>query len=327
MKTWIGIDPSHETFDAAFPLPGESQRYETRKYDQTEEGYTSFLCELPQESEVVIEETGCYSIRLLSWLHEHKGAVYVASSQQIAGFRQMIGSRAKNDAQDAIAISRFGATGNARCWYPTEDFLIELRHLLAIEAALIKQKTVFKNQRHAFELEATSGSSSIRIINQWLADFDEKLKLISKKIYELVNQHAKREAELLESIPGIGPRTIPVLIAMMQNVNRFQSARQFAAFVGLTPTTFQSGKTVRRKPKISKVGPSYMRKLLYMGACSAIVHNPLCREFYYRLLEQGKPKQSALLAVSHKLVRIAFSVVKNNTMFDPKFSPFTCEVT
>ncbi len=327
MKTWIGIDPSHETFDAAFPLVENPSRFETRKYDQTEAGFSAFMSDLPQEAEVVIEETGCYSIRLLSCLHERKGIVYVASSQQIAGFRQMIGSRAKNDAQDAIAVSRFGATGNARRWYPPESFMVELRQLLAIEAALVKQRTVFKNQRHAFKLEVSSGAESLTIIDQWLADFKDKLKQIGKKIDALVKRYAPREAKLLKSIPGIGPRTIPVLVAALQDVDRFQTARQFAAFVGLTPTTFQSGKTVRRKPKISKVGPAYLRKLLYMGACSAIQYNQPCKEFYQRLLEKGKPKQAAVLAVSHKLVRIAFSVVKNNTNFDPDFTPVTCKAT
>jgi len=319
MKIWIGIDPSYESFDAAFPIPNQPDRYRTCKYDQTEAGFTDFYADLPAGAAVVIEATGGYSARLLSWLDQKLGEVYVASSTQIAGFRQMTGARAKNDAQDAIAIARFGCQQSPSKWQPTEASLATLRQFIAIEALLIKQKGSYKNQLHAFSLAAEPAVEVIEQLKELIEICKEKLREVEKKIEVLVNAYAPQQVKHLKSIPGIGDRTIPVLIAMIQDVNRFDSARQMAAFFGLTPSTFRSGKSIRRKPKLTKVGPAYLRKLLYLGSCSAIQHNPICKKFYHRLLDKGKTKHLAIMAVAHKLVRIAFGVLKRQQPFDPNF--------
>lgn len=318
MKTWIGIDPSHESFDAAFPSD-QSERYTTENYPQTEEGYRSFLASVPEDAQILVEATGSYSARLLLWIHKHKGSVYVVNSTQIYGFRQMEGFRAKTDQQDAIAIARYGLIGKPKAWQPDQPHMVKLRQLATTLALMIRHRTSLKNQRHAFKLDPETDPMVLEIIDQALTDHKEKIKTLEEQIEQLVKVHAKPEVDLLQSISGIGKRTAPIFIALVQDFNRFESGRQLAAFFGLTPTTFRSGKSIWRKPKISKIGQPYMRKLLYMCACSAIQHNPICREFYQKLLKKGKSKNSAIMAVAHKLVRIAFAVVKNNHPFDPNF--------
>lgn len=317
MKNWIGIDPSHATFSCAFPTTGE--QYRTEDFTQDQVGFEAFFAQLPSQAKVIIEDTGSFNARLLLFLYERKISVHLASSHQINGFRSMVGFRAKNDAQDAIAIAGFGEMNQPAPWKPKEDFMVELRQLTATESLLIKQRTMLKNQLFAFRLDPQTSEKVKSTINQAVENLSQQIKAIEKEIKNLVKQHMAHQAKLLRSIPGIGPRTVPVLLAVVQDFSRFDSAKKLAAFLGLTPTTFRSGKSVRRKPKISKIGPSYVRKLLYMGASSAIQHNPICKATYQRLINKGKEKHSALMAVAHQLVRIAFGVVKNNQPFDPNF--------
>ncbi|WP_216354561.1 transposase [Janthinobacterium sp. GW460P] len=65
---------------------------------------------------------------------------------------------------------------------------------------------------------------------------------------------------LLDSIPGLGERTIPVLLSYYANPERFDSAKQAVAFAGLDPRQHESGSSVRGKPRMSKVGHSFLRK-------------------------------------------------------------------
>ena len=59
--------------------------------------------------------------------------------------------------------------------------------------------------------------------------------------------------------------------------------------------------------------------MLYMGAIAAKKYNPKCGQLYERLLQEGKPKKLALVAVMNKLLRQIFAVVKYGRAFDPLF--------
>lgn len=59
----------------------------------------------------------------------------------------------------------------------------------------------------------------------------------------------------------------------------------------------------------------YIRGTLYMAAMTAIRTNASCRDFYRKLRKNGKSGKHALTAVSNKLVRQAFAVVRNDTLY------------
>ncbi|HMV46074.1 MAG TPA: IS110 family transposase, partial [Leptospiraceae bacterium] len=72
------------------------------------------------------------------------------------------------------------------------------------------------------------------------------------------------------------------------------------------------------KSSIAKMGMSYTRQLLYMCSLSAIKRNYVCREMYDRLRKNGKHTMVALMAVANKLLKIAFTIVKNGDLYDEK---------
>ncbi|WP_259039522.1 transposase [Salinibacter ruber] len=129
--------------------------------------------------------------------------------------------------------------------------------------------------------------------------------------------------ELLQTIPGVGAQTASQVIAELGETGRFDSARQAAAYAGLTPTHYRSESSIRRKPRLSKVGSSRLRKALYFPALAALQYNDAIRALGDRLANRGKAKMVIVGAAMRKLFHICYGVLKNGTPFDASLHPGT----
>ena len=96
---------------------------------------------------------------------------------------------------------------------------------------------------------------------------------------------------------------------------RFNSARELAAFLGLTPCHRQSGSSLKSRGRLSGRGNKNLRSKLYMPALSAIQHNPEMKAFYETLLKRGKTKKQAVVAVMRKLVHVCYGVINTQTPY------------
>ena len=143
---------------------------------------------------------------------------------------------------------------------------------------------------------------------------------VSKRGLEHDTRQADAEAlALLQSVPGIGLKSACLLLAELGDVRRFASAAKLVAFAGLTPRQTVSGTSVHRT-RLSKLGSSRLRRLLYMPSLVAVRHNPPLRRFYERLLARGKSKKTALVAAMAKLLRIVFGVLTHRQPFSPDYA-------
>ncbi|WP_410521525.1 transposase [Candidatus Tisiphia endosymbiont of Metellina segmentata] len=97
----------------------------------------------------------------------------------------------------------------------------------------------------------------------------------------------------------------------------FNSAREFAAYAGLTPKHRVSGTSVKGKSAISKIGSAKLRKALYFPAIVAKNYNPIFKQFTQKLSSKGKPTKVIIVAIMRKLLHIVFGVIKNNSIFNP----------
>jgi transposase len=127
----------------------------------------------------------------------------------------------------------------------------------------------------------------------------------------------KAQQRLLDSVPGLGDKTIPVLLAFYGGPSRFDQARQAAAFAGLDPRQHESGSSVRGKPRLSKVGHAGLRKALYRPAMVTLHKTAWGRVFRERLAAVGKPPMIIIGAMMRKLVHIVFGVLKSGQSFNP----------
>ena len=106
------------------------------------------------------------------------------------------------------------------------------------------------------------------------------------------------------------------VLPQIQNTTQFSSARQLAAFVGLTPQEHQSGTSVKGKTRLCKIGNPHLRKALYFPALSSIRHCSPMKDLRERFLEAGKNKMQIVGVVMHKLIRIVYGVLKSGKPFD-----------
>ena len=154
-----------------------------------------------------------------------------------------------------------------------------------------------------------------------LEDLLEQLTLLESqrdKITERLDKKLKGNsgAELLMSIPGVGPRTAEAMLAYTDDINRFSNYKQYSAYFGLTPKLDESGST-RRLGHISKHGPQVVRWVLCESSWRVIRFCPAIRKFYERVMG-GQPgrKKIAIVAVARKLTSIMRAMLKSGEMFN-----------
>lgn len=133
----------------------------------------------------------------------------------------------------------------------------------------------------------------------------------------------KDKRAILESIPGVGERTIAILLAFYANLDRFSNARQAVAFAGLDPRQHESGSSVKGKPRLSKIGHAFLRKALYMPAMVTLYRTAWGKLFRDRLAAAGKPPKLIIGAMMRKLVHVAYGVLKSGKSFDPALHGLT----
>ncbi len=120
----------------------------------------------------------------------------------------------------------------------------------------------------------------------------------------------REKEDLLASVPGVGPGTARTLIAELPELGSLDR-RQIAALAGLAPWTRQSGKW--RGRSFIGGGRASVRTALFMSALSAARCNPALKAFRQRLIEAGKPKMVALIAVARKLLTILNAILRDKT--------------
>jgi len=158
-----------------------------------------------------------------------------------------------------------------------------------------------------------------------LESVNEQIERLEKAIDEHVQscRDLAQKRKLLETIPGIGPTTAALVLAELGDPERFESARQVAAYAGLTPSHHKSGSSVHRKPRLSKVGSSRLRTALYFPAITALRCNAAIEALGSRLAERGKAKMVIVGAAMRKLLHICYGVLKNGAPFDASLHPGT----
>ena len=94
------------------------------------------------------------------------------------------------------------------------------------------------------------------------------------------------------------------------------TAPQWVAHAGLDPRPYESGTSIHRPRRISKVGNRHLRAALYMPALVAIQHEPNVKAFYSKLVSAGKKPMQAVVAVMRKLLHAIWGMLKHDQNFD-----------
>ncbi|WP_343328560.1 IS110 family transposase [Polaribacter staleyi] len=312
-KEIFGVDISKDVFDVYGSTNGHDQ------FKNDELGFKTFLKSLPKNSLVIMEATGYYHYRLAQFLYKQSIFVSVVNPLSVKRFIQMKLSKVKTDKSDAKAICEYGSINEVPLYTALTNVQSECLQLFRLLDSDIKKRTAVKNKIHGEEVLGIPSKWVYGSLKRTKKHLDKEILGIETKVLSLVKQDQQAQLTLLTSIPGIGLKTALFLIVITDGFKKFETASQLCSYVGITPTIRVSGSSVRGRSRISKVGNRKLRNLLFLCAFTACKHNKGCREIYERIVNKGKSKKLALIAVSNKLIKQSFAIAKSGLPYDETY--------
>lgn len=143
---------------------------------------------------------------------------------------------------------------------------------------------------------------------------ENQLRRATRRLDERLKHHAG--AAVLQSMPGVGPRTAEAVLAYTDEVERFARGKQYCAYFGLTPRLDQSGQK-RKLGHISKQGPSVVRWLICESAWRAIKKSPALLQYFERVCHGQKSRRKiAIVAVARKMLSIMRAMLTTGEVFN-----------
>ena len=324
-KQYIGIDVSKQKLDVCWLRDPQNNKLKTKKFDNSRAGVAELWGWVRDNTNVqpgdcvfILEATGVYHERAVNALYSLGVVIRMAQPQQFHHYVASHGVRSKTDKRDSILLARYGADGKGRAWQPEPSNIRHLKKLLGRLEALEQDIRREKNRLEAAEV-GDFPEDIVASISRVIQALSEEKALLEKQINDHIDGDPtlKNNVTLLQSIPGIGAVVSRHLLCAVL-AKPFAKARDFAAYIGLTPIVRESGTSVRSRPKLSKAGCSLLRAKLYMAAVVAIRYNQDAKALYTRLTKRGKAKMSALGAVMRKLAHICFGVLKHGKEYYPQ---------
>lgn len=317
----IGIDVSKHKLDCLWLKDPQLNKVKTKVFKNTPEEHQllgRWLLDQTQtdasDIRIVLEATGVYHEAVAYSLHQQGFIVCVVNPARAKEFAKSLGHQHKTDAKDSLALALFGQAMKPDVWEPEPLEIKELRSLISRLQALEMdyQREFNRLEKAQVSQESERIIESLGLMMKHLKD--EKLRL-EQDIDDHINRHPhlKKNQKLLCSIPAIGPVLSRIMVSIIHS-DRFKSAGQVSAFLGLIPKIQESG-LWKGRSRLSKRGPAKVRAKLYMAAIVAIRHNPDIKNQYERLLANGKTKMQALGAAMRKLVQICFGVIKHQNEY------------
>lgn len=311
----LGIDVSKRKLDCAL---ARDRKFRNKVFANTPEGWAELLRWLEPQAQgpvhACLEATGVYWEGVAAALTDAGHRVSVVNPALTRAHAASLGLRSKTDAIDARALADFCREKRPPAWQPPSPAERRLRALVQRHQALVEMQTQEKNRAEVARAEVRP---SVEQHLAWLAGELERLEQAIRQTLD-DDPDLRRKRDLLDSIPGLGERTIAVLLGYGVASERFDSARAFVAFAGLCPRRFESGSSVRARPRMSKVGHDLLRTALYMPAMVTLYRTAWGRRFRERLATAGKPPKLIIGAMMRKLAQVAFGVLRSGRPFEPQ---------
>ncbi|MFT3920486.1 transposase [Cloacibacterium sp.] len=145
------------------------------------------------------------------------------------------------------------------------------------------------------------------------------IEKLQKRLPKLEYEELKENKNLLKSINGIGEKTSLLLFVATKHFKNFEHSKSVSKYFSVAPRMYHSG---NKKITVGKCRTSkeHIRSILFICSWSAVKCNPQCKALYERILEKGKCKKLALIAVCNKLLRQTFGIIKSKNQYQLDFA-------
>ena len=251
----------------------------------------------------------------------------------------------KTDKDDALKLARMAAMGELKPVHMPSEANREFRSLVkyrkTLDSRICKMKCTirawFVNHGIAIDTGEKAWHTGRTYINSfrkpiadcapnelWKGELDNELTQLDAVTAQVDAIVKKLEAigktdpriQRVKTIPGVGPRTAEILVACIDDPNRFANGRQVSAYFGLVPRQYQSGET-DRNGRITKRGNPIARTILVECAWASLRYNPWAKGVYDRICGKQKTrKKKAAIALGRKIAVLAWAMLRDEKDWD-----------
>jgi transposase len=317
-QSYLGLDISKAKIHTYLILV---ERQPKRKVvENTAEGHKELVEWLSRHSvgslHACLEATSIYGHGVARMLHSAGYTVSICNPKAIHAYGESRMMRTKTDAVDARLIAEYCRDHAPHPWTPPSP---EIEHLQTLVRRVQALEQMIGQETNRLETATADLEAEIQSHIEFL---EQQQQALWERILPHIEQHPdlKQACELLDSIPGIGPESAARIIAEIGDWTVFKSARQLAAYVGITPQEKSSGTSVRGKTRLCKLGNARLRKTLFFPALTLLRWNKTIQQWREQMLGRGKTRKQVVGAVMHKVIRWVFGVLHSGKPFDPQIA-------
>ncbi len=317
IKFFIGVDISAEyiTVSALSKKDGKAETFEN--FENSANGFQSLLAEFQshkitaKNSIVCMEATGVYGESLSYFLVGKKFRVAIENPYKIK--RAFDISPKKTDRIDSKRIAEYGLRflDELTFWSPRTEILEEIRIFLGQREQITKQKISLNNALKSLQKKFHQSGKAIKLYEEMIESCSTKLKYIDKEIQLLINSEPeyRQIIENLKTVPGVGNMLAVHMMVVTEGFESHLNAKEIGSYLGIVPLPYESGKSVRRRTSSSGVGPSIVRKLLYLSSMTSRRYDENMRKYFFRKVAEGKSKRLVLNNIANKLIKILIALI------------------
>lgn len=306
----LGIDVSKDTLACTLFDPATQKPLWSRTVANTPSGVNRLLKQTPAQSPWALEPTGRYSLLAATQASQAGRSVLLAQPKKARHFLRSIGTRAKTDTLDSHGIGLF-----ALC-RPLPPYPLKSQAVEQLDQLLSVRKSISASLA-SFGLQAGELSHAAPALEPVVAALQTQKKELDRQIAQLTaSQQEFSIAAELEKVPGFGKVTAATLASRLAG-HTFSHSDQFVAYCGLDVGVRQSGKK-NGQTGLTRQGDGELRRLLYLAAQSNLrSKNSPFKAQSEKERGKGLSTTAALCAVARKLARLAWSLHKHRTPYDP----------
>ncbi len=327
----LGIEVSKDKQDVCFTIMDSERRVHVlvvKQFANTLSGMKQLVqfilkylnAEMPFR--VVLEATGTYHENVTFYLHGLGYKLSVILPNKSKNFAKSLNAKSKTDRSDAMILGQMGVERDLETWIPPDPNLLKIRGLHREKQSLQQDINKYKNQVKALRCGHNPNPDIIKRKEKLIRDAQKMIKQIEQNIADVLKSDEKLQkmVNYASSLFGVGVQTAVAVLSEANGFKLMRNKAQLESYAGYDVVLNDSGTSVHGKSRISKKGNSFIRCAMFWPAIVAVKKAGEVQDLYKRVLSRNpKHKMKALVAVQRKLLVLMYTLVKNETYYDPEY--------
>lgn len=323
----VGIDCSDLTFTMAIRVPSDEGPCGTMDCSNDLSGIAQAIAFLrkhglrPEHCQFCIEEAGVICETLGYGLTARGYSVVIADAHKV--HKSKDDPYHKTDVRDSVHIADYAIRfqDKLKPWKPKAQAVQQIQALQSTRETLVKGRTSLKNVRSTLSKKHLDMSVASELLNATIKDLDRRIT----ELDELIKQVIKTDpvliqgVALLKSIPGLGQVTAIAFLVYTNGFADIPTYQRAASHLGIAPRPYESGTSVKRKPRSRRTGQSNIRKDLYFNATTLLRTRAWAKAYYAKKAASGKDGLLIMNNLANKQLRIIMAVLRDWKPFDENY--------